>query len=96
MSEEAIKREVNSAVKSAIKILSRPKGSHKIIILDGNPFHIEDIRQKEIRRIRIVLNEIGEDDIKIVEDFQLPDVIFTKVIWCKKPGKLNFIEKEIN
>jgi len=96
MSEEAVKRELNSAVKSAIKILDRPKGSRKITILDGNPFHIEDMRKKEVRRIRIVLNEIKEDDIKIVENIQVPDVIFTKVIWCKRPGKLNFIEKEIN
>lgn len=96
MAEEAIKREVSNAVKSAVKILERPKGSCKITILNGNPFHIESLRKKEVMRIRIVLNEIAEDDIKIVEKIQLPDVIFTKVIWCKKPGKLNFIEEEIN
>ena len=95
MAEEAIKREINQAVKSAIKILSRPKGSCQITILDGKPFHIESMRKKEVTKIRIVLNEIMQNDIKIVEDAQLPNVIFTKVIWCKKSGKLNFIEKEI-
>ena len=96
MSEETVKRELNSAVRSAVKILSRPQGSCTITILDGNPFHIESISRKEVKRIRIVLNEVVEGDIKLVEKFQLPDRIFTKVIWCKKPGKLNFVEEEIN
>ena len=96
MVEEAVKRELNRAVRSAIKILERPQGSYTITVLDGNPFHIESIGRKEVKRIRIVLNEIAKDDIKIVRKFQLPDVIFTKVIWCKKSGKLNFIEREIN
>lgn len=96
MGEETIKRELNRAVKSAIKILERPKGTHQIIVLDGNPFHIEYIREKEVLKIRITLNEVTENDKRIVQEFDLPKIIFTKEIWCKKEGKLNFIAQKVN
>lgn len=94
MSEDKFKLRQKRAVKAAIKSLNRPSSSCKVIILDGNVFHLEAIRAKEIRKIRIVLDEITDKDIKIVKEFRLPEVC-TKEIWCKKLNRADFSIREI-
>ena len=94
MSEEKVKRELSEAIKGAVKLLDNPKGSCEIIILDGKVFHIEAIRDKEVRKIRITIDEIKDGDREKVRNLGLPSIIFTKEIWCKKEGRLKFeIEK---
>jgi len=91
---ESFKQRHNRAVKAAVKYLSKPYGGYKIIILDGKVFHLEAIRVKEIRKIRIALDEITKEDEKIVKEFKLPDIC-TKEIWCKKIKERAFEIREI-
>jgi len=95
MSEEAIKQRLYRAVNSAINLLDKPQGSYKIIRLDGNPFHIEAMREKEIRKIRVVLDQIMADDMNMVINYdKIPDII-TREIWCKKFRQGDFEVREV-
>jgi hypothetical protein len=94
LSEEGIKQRLNRAIKSAIRCLDNPKGSYQIILLNNGPFHIEAIREKEIRKIRVVLDKIGTADEKIIQEFKLP-LICTKEIWCKKHNERGFKRIEL-
>ena len=44
--------------------------------------------------IRIVIDEITADDIKIISDFDPPGNC-TKEIWCKEEGRRKFLIKEV-
>jgi len=57
-------------------------------------FHIEAIREKEIRKIRITVDDISPTDIKKVNDFKLPQVC-TKEIWCKKSSRREFNKMDV-
>lgn len=88
MAEEAIKQRINRAVKAVSAILKA--ADYEIRILDGKPFHIEAIREKEaIRNIRVTVDEIGEGEVVLVDDFGLPNSC-TKEIWCRKGGQKSF------
>jgi len=95
MSEEAIKQRLYRAINSATSILDRPQGSYKIIKLDGRPFHIEALREKEIRKIRIVLDTISDLDMNLVRDYDRIPSIITREIWCKKSKQEGFEVKEV-
>jgi len=95
MSDFAIKQRLNRAIKSAIKLLDQPPGSYEIILLNNHVFHIEAIRKKEIRKIRIVLDEITEEDKELVAKVNLP-IVCTKEIWCKERNSREFKIVEIN
>ena len=95
MSDFAIKQRLNRAIKSAIKLLDQPPGSYEIILLNNHVFHIEAIRKKEIRKIRVVLDEITEEDEKMVREFSLPEIC-TKEIWCKKENERGFVTEVVD
>lgn len=92
MGDEAIKQRLNRAIKSAIKILE--PGNYEIILLNNHVFHIEAIRKKEIRKIRIAIDKITYEDEKLVNEFSLPDIC-TKEIWLKKEHGREFEIREI-
>lgn len=94
MTEVAFKRRFKRAVKSAIKCLDHPRGSYQITLLNNGPFHIEGVREKEIRKIRVVLDEIRHSDITAVTAQKLPRVC-TKEIWCKRQSSQGFVVREI-
>ena len=95
MSEEAVKQRLYRAINSAINLLDRPEGTYRIIRLDGNPFHIEALRPKEIRKIRIVLDEIQSGDMNMVSNYdKMPDII-TREIWCKRFKHGDFEVREV-
>jgi hypothetical protein len=94
MPEEAIKQRLNRAIKAAVNCLNQPIGSYEIVFQSSGPFHLEAIRQKEIRKIRIVLDMVSINDEKEVARTRLPTVC-TKEIWCKKINDRRFIVKEI-
>jgi hypothetical protein len=91
MSDYNIKQRLNRAVKSAIRILEQPGVGCDIIKLDNHIFHIEAVRKREIRKIRIVLDEITESDLDKVQKFALPEYV-TKEIWVKKGRDFNVHE----
>lgn len=93
MSDYNIKQRLNRAIKSAIRILEQPGVSCDIIKLDNHIFHIEAVRKREIRKIRVVLDEVTESDLSKVQNFSLPEFV-TKEIWVKRDR--DFIVHEIN
>lgn len=92
MPEEAIIKRLNRAKIAAIRVLK--SADFKIIPSDNSNFCILGIRKKEIRMIRVVVDEITENDIKIVKDFDPPGVC-TKEIWCRRGNDKKFEKREI-
>jgi hypothetical protein len=95
MPESAVKQRLNRAIRSAVRCLDQPKGSYRIMLQSNGPFHIEAIREKEIRKIRIVLDKVSDHDEKAVREIRLPHVC-TKEIWCKKQNERDFLRQEIS
>lgn len=95
MTQSEIKQRHKRAVNRAISILEKPPTSYQIIPLNHHTFHIEAVREREIRSIRIVLDQILPEDEKLVRGFKFPPVV-TKEIWCKKLGSQQFDTKEIS
>lgn len=93
MTKNAYKHRFYRARKSVRNILVQSQ--HKVNYLDDPVFHIEAIREKEIRKIRIVFDEIKEEDIERVRSYDLPSIC-TKEIWLRKPGEKKFIVKSLN
>ena len=93
MAEEAVVKRLNTAKEAAIQNLKDTK--HRIIPSDNSEFCILGVRKKEIRMIRIVIDEITTNDIKIVKDFDPPGIC-TKEIWCRKKGEKKFEIIEID
>ena len=95
MADEAVIKRLNRAKGAAISVLKDAK--FRIIPSDNSEFCILGVRKKEIRLIRVVVDEITAQDIKIVEDFDsLPAGICTKEIWCREEGQKKFNIKEID
>ena len=93
MAKYAYEQRFYRARKSARNILVQ--SHHKVNYLDDPVFHIEAIRKKEIRKIRIVFDEIKEEDIEEVRNYELPPIC-TKEIWLRKSGEKKFIVKTLN
>jgi len=82
MPEEAIKKRTRRAIRAAMEDLNNPPGSWDLTILDNHVFHLEAVRPREIRKIRIVLDKITARDVELVKERELPEVC-TKEIWCR-------------
>lgn len=92
MAKDAYKQRFYRARKNAKNILIQ--SHYKVNYLDDPVFHIEAIREKEIRKIRIILDEIKEKDIERVRNYELP-LICTKEIWMRRQGEKKFIVKSL-
>lgn len=92
---QSIKQRHRRAINRAIEMLVRPPVKYKVIPLNHDIFHLEAVREREIIKIRIVLDQILPEDIKIVKDFKFPPIV-TKEIWCKKFGNQHFDTKEVS
>jgi len=92
---ESFKQRHKRAVNRAIFLLKRPPADYQIIPLNHPIFHIEAVREKEIRKIRIVLDQVLPEDVSMVREFRFPDVV-TKEIWCKRFKSQQFDTKEIS
>ena len=92
---ESFKQRHKRAVDRAIFLLERPPAGYRVILLNHHIFHIEAIREKEIRKIRIVLDQVLPEDVSMVREFRFPDVV-TKEIWCKGFKSQQFDTKEIS
>lgn len=94
MSDFAVKKRLKRAIEAAKEILENPILGCTVICLNNHVFHLEAIREKEIRKIRITFDEITDEDIRIVKEIKLPEIC-TKEIWCRKEGK-NFDVKKVD
>jgi hypothetical protein len=48
----------------------------------GGVFHLQALRDLEIRKIKITIDKISEKDRKQVRDFKVNGTIIKKEIWC--------------
>ena len=94
MSEAAVKQRFNRAVRSAMRCIDQPKGSYTLGLLNNGPFHFEAVREREIRKVRIVLDRITPQDERVVRDIRLPGIC-TREIWCKKQNERGFDRREL-
>lgn len=92
MGEEAVIKRLNRAKKAVIENLV--KTGYKIIPSDNSDFCILGVRKKEIRMIRVVIDEITDSDIDKIQNFEPPGNC-TKEIWCRKENQKDFEIKEI-
>ena len=92
MSEERIKRRLNRAIKRAADILKC--SNYTVIFLNDDVFSIEAFREREIRKIRVVVDEIKKEDEAKIKSYKFPEFC-SKEIWCKKINQSNFEIKEI-
>ena len=92
MTEETIKRRLFRAKKRAEKVLK--DAQYNIIPSDNSAFCILAVREREIRMIRVVIDEITNHDTKIIKNWRHPGVC-SKEIWCKQRGERDFEIREI-
>jgi len=95
MAEEAVIKRLNKAKNVAMQSLKDNQDKrHRIVPSDNSEFCFLAVRKKEIRMIRVVVDEITANDIKIVREFDPPGIC-TKEIWCRKKGEKKFEIREI-
>jgi len=92
MSDPSIKRRLTRAKEKAMKDLSRI--GYKIVPSDNSTFCICGVRKNELRMIRVVVDEITNEDVKLIEGIQTPEVC-SREIWCKLEGIRDFVIKEV-
>ena len=80
------------AVKRAADVLVN--SNYRVTLLQGEVFNLEALREREIRRIRVVLDAINQDDEQRLRAFRLPGIC-TKEIWCKRHNEPAFLIREI-
>jgi len=89
MGDEAVKRRLIRAKKMAESILR--KSGYEIIPSTNKNFCLVGTRRAEVRMIRIVIDQINDNDKKAIEAFNLPGNC-TREIWCKRGSKFEIVE----
>ena len=92
MAEKTEKKRLTRALRRAAEVLI--SSNYRVTLLQGEVFNLEAIREREIRKILVVIDSIAKDDEKKVRAFKLP-AICTKEIWCKRLNEPVFLIKEI-
>ncbi len=87
------KKRLARAIRRAADVLTHSDYRVTILRQDG-VFSLEAMRKREIRKIRVVLDEILEPEERQVRACRLPDVC-TKEIWCKRLNDQDFLIREI-
>jgi hypothetical protein len=82
MTDEAIKKRQSRAKEAATEILR--KAGYCIIPSDNSNFCVIGTRQTEVRMIKVVIDEITENDIRTIREVRLPGMPCIKEIWCRK------------
>lgn len=85
-------RRLARAIKRAAEILAG--SNYCVTLVQGGLFNLEATREREIRKIRVVIDSISRDDELKVRSLKLPGVCI-KEIWCKKWNQSLFLIKEI-
>ncbi len=92
MAEQNEKKRLARAVRRAAEVLAH--SNYSVTFLQSQVFNLEALREREIRKIRVVLDSIRQDDERKVKALRLPAVC-TKEIWCKSFNRSRFLIKEI-
>ncbi len=92
MAEKVVKRRLARAIKRAADVLVI--SDYKVTFLQGQFFNLEAMREREIRKIRVVIDVISPTDERKIGALRLPGIC-TKEIWCKPYNNPSFTIKEI-
>jgi len=84
-------KRLSRAVKRAADVLIN--SNYRVTLLQGEVFNLEALREREIRKIRVVVDSINHDDEQKVKAFRLPGIC-TKEIWCKRYNTRSFKVRE--
>ena len=60
MTEKVVKRRLARAVKRAADVLV--SSNYRVTLLQGEVFNLEAMREREIRKIRVVIDAINQND----------------------------------
>lgn len=92
MADDTEKRRLNRALRRAADVLAN--SNYSVTFIQGEVFNLEAMREREIRKIRVVIDIIDQDDERKVRAQDLP-TICAKEIWCKRLNESNFHIREI-
>jgi len=92
---ESVKRRHRRAVERAKALLERPPASYKVYIIRDPIFDIIAVKQSEVLILKVVMDEISTDDVRLVRAQPLPGNM-TKKILKKEYRKEGFEERILN
>jgi hypothetical protein len=92
MTAKAERKRLARAIKRAADVLIN--SNYRVTLLQGEDFNLEALREREIRKICVVLDTIKQSDMQKIRAFKLPGIC-TKEIWCKRLNNASFLIKEI-
>ena len=92
MTDKTKKKRLSRAVRRAANVLVN--SNYRVTFLQGEVFNLEALREREIRKIRVVVDAINQEDERKVRALRMPGVC-TKEIWCKRLNEPAFQIKEI-
>lgn len=87
------KKRLTRAIRRAAEVLVY--SNYRVTFLQGEIFNLEALREREIRKIRVVIGSISSDDVQKVKALSVPQIC-TKEIWCKQLNNAFFRIKEID
>lgn len=90
MTEYAIKKRLERAKSSAVKILEN--AGYDIILSDNKKACFVGLRRTETRLIRVVLDRITDEDVKIIKELKSHHSVCQKEIWCRRGLKFEIRE----
>lgn len=92
MTDDPKKKRLAKAVRRASDVLV--SSNYSVTVLHGEVFNLEALREREIRKIRVVIDAFTPDDERKVKAIRVPGIC-TKEIWCKRLNEPFFLIKEI-
>jgi hypothetical protein len=90
MPQEAIKKRLERAKTSATRILEN--AGYDIILSDNKKACLVGLRRTETRVIRVVIDQITDEDVRIIKNLKAPHDACQKEIWCRKGARFEILE----
>ncbi len=84
----AVKKRIGRAKQAAFKALRDVQ--YDVIPSDNRIFCLVASRDKEIRLIRVVIDECSPRDIESIREFRAPSAACTKEVWIRRPDNSGF------
>ena len=89
MTDLASKKQLYRAIEIAAKDLAKSGGD--VTILKSGPFHVMLDFEKGQIKVRVAMDSISEQDVRVVKGACVPTLVCSKKIWCRKQGR--WVEK---
>lgn len=93
MAEDALTKRHKRAVERVRSLMGSPPASYDVFLLNDPLFDMMAIKESEILVLKIVLDGISSDDIRLVRERQLSSNVTKKIL--KKEFKRRGFEEKI-